>query len=214
MPLLLLDLDNTLVDRDGAFRTSVVQFLATHGCPSADIDEVLRVDASGYAPRAQVADALLGCCRGIAVEAVHALLDRGGADHVSLAEPTREALRHAAAHGWSPVVVTNGRVRQQEAKLAVSGLDEEVAGWVVSEAVGTKKPAREIFAAAAATVGARLEDGGWMIGDSAEADIGGANGLGLNTVWLHHGRTWPVELPYRPTSVANDVAAALTYVVR
>lgn len=36
MPLLLLDLDNTLVDRDAAFRTAVTDFLAQHGLPETE----------------------------------------------------------------------------------------------------------------------------------------------------------------------------------
>lgn len=55
--------------------------------------------------------------------------------------------------GWSAVIVTNGRVRQQEAKLRNTGLDQLVDGWVVSEKLGHKKPQPEIFTAAAATVG-------------------------------------------------------------
>jgi FMN phosphatase YigB (HAD superfamily) len=31
MPLLLVDLDNTLIDRDAAFRTAVAGFLGEHG---------------------------------------------------------------------------------------------------------------------------------------------------------------------------------------
>ncbi|MGW2343370.1 hypothetical protein [Streptomyces sp. NPDC001661] len=36
MPLMLLDLDNTLVDRDAAFRAAVVDFLAEYGLADAD----------------------------------------------------------------------------------------------------------------------------------------------------------------------------------
>jgi FMN phosphatase YigB (HAD superfamily) len=33
VPLLLFDLDNTLIDRDGAFRVAVARFLRTTSCP-------------------------------------------------------------------------------------------------------------------------------------------------------------------------------------
>ena len=46
------------------------------------------------------------------------------------------ALRRARAAGWAPFVVTNGTVAQQERKLRHTGLDREVAGWVVSEGSG------------------------------------------------------------------------------
>ncbi|HZC26057.1 MAG TPA: HAD family hydrolase, partial [Actinopolymorphaceae bacterium] len=205
----LLDLDNTLVDRDAAFRSAAEAFLCEHGLPASDIDWLLGVDASGYRPRSEVAETLRARYPLIDQDAVWRFLDRGAADRVRLTEPNRAALRMAVAHGWTPVVVTNGSVRQQETKLRVSGLDQEVAGWVISEAVGCRKPDPEIFAAAASIAGADLDDGGWLVGDAPHADIGGAFGVGLCSVWLHLGRTWPAELSYRPTHVADDLAAAL-----
>ena len=76
------------------------------------------------------------------------------------------ALRRARAAGWTPFVVTNGTVAQQERKLRHTGLDREVAGWVVSEGAGLRKPDPAIFRFAAAQAGQSL-DGAWMIGDSA-----------------------------------------------
>lgn len=37
MPLLMLDLDNTLVDRDAAFREAAAALLAEHALPESDI---------------------------------------------------------------------------------------------------------------------------------------------------------------------------------
>ncbi|WP_020577668.1 HAD family hydrolase [Actinopolymorpha alba] len=213
MPLLLVDLDNTLVDRDAAFRAASVEFLTTHGLPTVDVDWIMRVDASGYRPRAVVAQALRERYASLDAGSVQAFIDRGAADFVTLPEATRFALRHAVTAGWTPVVVTNGSVTQQEAKLRISGLASEVAGWVISEGVGVKKPSRAIFDAAAASVGARLEDGGWVIGDAPQADIAGAVGVGLPSVWLHLGRTWPSELPFQPTHVADHLPAALDHIL-
>nr|WP_231930716.1 HAD hydrolase-like protein [Micromonospora coriariae] len=47
------------------------------------------------------------------------------------------------------MIVTNGRTSQQEAKIRNTGLDRLVHGWVVSETIGHRKPAPEIFHAAA-----------------------------------------------------------------
>ncbi|MER6288420.1 hypothetical protein [Streptomyces sviceus] len=60
MPLLLLDLDNTFVDRDAAFRAAVADFLAEHDLPSSELAWVMVVDASGYTPRYDVAATLSG----------------------------------------------------------------------------------------------------------------------------------------------------------
>ncbi|MFE2141217.1 HAD family hydrolase [Streptomyces sp. NPDC059456] len=212
MPLLMLDLDNTLVDRDAAFRGAVSAFLAEYGLPAADLTWVMAVDAGGYAARRDVAAAMTDRYRdAVPAEAVRDLLDQGGADRVVLADRARAALGEARADGWTCVIVTNGRTVQQEAKIRHAGLDGLVQGWVISEAVGCGKPEPGIFRAAAGAVGVPLA-GAWVIGDSAHADIAGANALGLRSVWVSHGRTWPRD-SHRPTHAAEDVAAAIDHVI-
>ncbi|MET9085671.1 HAD-IA family hydrolase [Streptomyces sp. NPDC004237] len=187
MALLLLDLDNTLVDRDAAFRAAVADFLAEHGLPDSDLTWAMDIDAGGYTARDQGAAAL--------------------ADRVVLAQSARETLTKAQADGWTCVIVTNGRTVQQQARIRKTGLDRLVQGWVISEAVGHKKPEPEIFQAAADAVGVPFP-GAWVIGDSPHADIAGANTLGLQSVWVTDGRTW-IHDSCRPTRVAGDVASAI-----
>ncbi|WP_217209656.1 HAD family hydrolase [Streptomyces sp. AC550_RSS872] len=212
MPLLLLDLDNTLVDRDAAFRDAAAGFLAGHGLPASDLGWVTATDAGGYTPRRRLA-AAMAARYGSAVPdtAIRSLLDTGGADRVVLAHSSRRALERAEAAGWTCVIVTNGRVAQQEAKIRNTGLDRLVQGWAVSEAVGRKKPEPEIFRAAAASVGVPLT-GAWVIGDSPHADIAGADALGLRSVWVANGRDWAQD-SYRPTLVSHDVASAIGHAV-
>ncbi|MFG2715194.1 HAD family hydrolase [Streptomyces goshikiensis] len=213
MALLMLDLDNTLVDRDAAFRTAAADFLAAHRLPRGDLDWLMALDASGYAPRPDVALAMADRYGGaLPGAAVREFLDGGGADRVVLPEATREALAAAAASGWCCVIVTNGRVAQQEAKIRHAGLDALVHGWTVSEAVGHKKPDAGIFRAAAAAAGTSPH-GAWMIGDSAHADIGGAHALGVRSVWVSAGRPW-TEVSFRPTHTAEDAAGAIRRVGR
>jgi putative hydrolase of the HAD superfamily len=204
MPLLLLDLDNTLVDRDRAFREAVTAYL-----PGADLAWVMSVDAHGYTPRDEVAAALED--RYGASPTIRALLDDGASGNVVLEEPTRQALIVARERGWTSVIVTNGRTVQQERKIRRTGLDRLVRGWIVSEAAGVKKPAPEIFQAAAALAGLPLT-GAWVIGDSARADIGGAVALGLPSVWVPNHETWPYD-DFRPTAIAVDAASAIRRVV-
>ncbi|MGW0986036.1 HAD family hydrolase [Streptomyces sp. NPDC002486] len=212
MPLLLLDLDNTLVDRDAAFRAALLDFLAEHGLPEAGIDWLMAVDAGGYTPRPKVARAMHERYGGrVARETVLTLLDRGAADRVVLSAPVRTALEKAATAGWTLAIVTNGRTAQQERKIRVTGLDALTHGWAVSEAVGHKKPAPEIFHTAAVTVGARL-DGAWVIGDSPHADIAGAAGIGARSVWVSGGRPW-TGTAHTPTRTALDAASAIDSVV-
>ncbi|WUF75568.1 HAD family hydrolase [Streptomyces nojiriensis] len=212
MPLLMLDLDNTLIDRDAAFRAAVAAFLAGHRLPDADLPWVMAIDAGGYTAREEVAAAMTDRYRDTApFEAIHALLDHGAADRVVLRDSSREALERAQADGWACVIVTNGRTAQQEAKIRHAGLDRLVQGWVISEAVGRKKPEPEMFHAAADAVGVPLT-GAWVVGDSPHADIAGANALGLRSVWVSNGQLW-VQESYRPTHVVEDVATAINYVI-
>ncbi|WP_331751734.1 HAD family hydrolase [Streptomyces sp. NBC_00723] len=213
MPLLLMDLDNTLVDRDAAFRAAVVDFLAQDGLPASDLTWVMAIDAGGYTTRQEVAAALTDRYGGVVpTTTIHALLDNGAADRVVLAQSTREALGKAQAHGCSCVIVTNGRTVQQEAKIRNTRLDQLVQGWVISESVGHKKPEPEIFQAAAATVNLALP-GAWVIGDSPHADIASAHMLGLRSVWVTNGHAWTQD-SYWPTHVADDDASAINHTIR
>ncbi|MER6288421.1 HAD family hydrolase [Streptomyces sviceus] len=213
MPLLLLDLDNTLVDRDAAFRAAVADFLVAHDLPKSDLTWVMAIDASGYTARHEVAAALTDRYGDIVqTAAIRALLDNGAADRVVLAHSAREALGKATAGGWTCAIVTNGRTSQQEAKIRKTGLDQLVHGWVISEAVGHKKPEPEIFRAAADAVNLPLS-GSWIIGDSPHADIAGAHMLGLRSVWVTDGRAWTQD-SYQPTHIAEDVASAINHAVR
>ncbi|WP_020140678.1 HAD family hydrolase [Streptomyces sp. 351MFTsu5.1] len=212
MPLLMLDLDNTLVDRDCAFRDAVSAFLTEHRLPASDLTWVMALDARGYTARHDVAAAMTDRYRDmVPAKSIRALLDHGAADRVVLADLSREALDKAQADGWTCVIVTNGRTAQQEAKIRRTGLDQIVQGWVISEAVGRKKPEPEIFHAAADAVAVPLM-GGWVIGDSPHADIAGADALGLRSVWVSNGQQWAQD-SYQPTHVAQDVATAIDYVI-
>lgn len=205
MALLLVDLDNTLIDRTAAFRRWAGRHL-----PAAEVDWLLTVDGDGYPPRARVASAMrerLGITRPDLVEE----LLFGHVRDIEVDPSVPAALRRAAGHGWVPVVVTNGTVRQQELKLRSTGLDRLVAGWVVSEAIGVGKPDPRIFAAARAVAGLPAA-GGWMVGDNPVADVGGGAAAGLSTVWLHRGRQWPEE-SFRPTGVAGDFAQAVDLIL-
>lgn len=208
MPLLLLDLDNTLIDRDSAFRAAAATFLAAHGLPDTDLTWIMSLDASGYTPRDVVASAMAERYDGAApASTIRALLDNGAADRVVLETRSEQALVAVRGRGWTCMIVTNGRTAQQEAKIRHTGLDRLVHGWVVSEKVGHRKPAPEIFHAAADIARLPLQ-GAWVIGDSAETDIRGAVTLGLPSVWVANDRIWSHDA-YEPTEISPDVASAI-----
>lgn len=214
VPLLMIDLDNTLLDRAAAFRAWAEVFHLRYAPddPTA-VGWLVRADADGYESRDRLAQSVrdrYGLSPAAYSDLVHDLR-WGMADYLEVDPRIPEALRTARTSGWTVAVVTNGTQEQQERKLRLTKLDEEVDTWVISEAVGVKKPDPEIFRHAARSAGAPL-DGAWMIGDSARADISGAHHLSLRTVWIHRGRPWQEE-GFAPSLTADTCEQAIELVV-
>jgi len=216
--LLLIDLDNTLVDRAAAFASWARSFAGEHsgqGSDEAIADWIIRADRNGYTPRPQLAGAIserLGLPGSQA--AIDALVDRLVYEHVELVEPypgIRDQLARLVDDGHRFVIVSNGPTRQQSLKLRRTGVDHAAAGVVISEQFGVKKPDLRIFAEGLRLGGAAGSDA-WMVGDDVTADMVGGRAAGLRTAWVEHGRPWPE--PWQPTVRAPDVTAALQAIVR
>jgi putative hydrolase of the HAD superfamily len=214
VPLLLVDLDNTLIDRAGAVDRWAQEFATAHGGDTGDAAWLVSADRDGLEPRERFAG-MIAERFGLDAQDEGAILVelRGGLVRELVPDDAvARALRRARAAGWTPFVVTNGTVAQQERKLRHTGLDREVAGWVISEGAGLRKPDPAIFQFAAAQAGHSL-DGAMVIGDSAHADIEGARGVGLPGVWLHRGRPWPLTA-FEPDHVADSFPHAVDIVLR
>jgi putative hydrolase of the HAD superfamily len=209
VPLVFLALDDTLLDRSGAFRLWAKGFLDEVGAPQQDLDWLLSVDADGLTSRWDLADAIRDRYR-LRINSIDLLeeLTQGPLAYERLDPLVACALRIAGDAGWVPVVVTNGPVEQQDARIRRTGLDRYIADWVISEQAGVSKPNPRIFALAAQRVRMRL-GGAWVLGDSPEADIGGAAAMGLPSVWLHRGREWG-DGRFAPTRIAGNVIQGLS----
>jgi putative hydrolase of the HAD superfamily len=212
VPLVFLALDDTLLDRSGAFRLWAKGFLDEVGAPQQDLDWLLSVDADGLTSRWDLADAIRDRYR-LRINAIDLLeeLTHGPLAYERLDPLVACALRIAGDAGWVPVVVTNGPVEQQDARIRRTGLDRYIADWVISEQAGVSKPNPRIFALAAQRVRMRL-GGAWVLGDSPEADIGGAAAMGLPSVWLHRNREW-VDGRFAPTRVVGNVIQGLSAIM-
>jgi putative hydrolase of the HAD superfamily len=211
--LALFDLDNTLIDRAGGFRSWARAFVAARALGRDDeVSWLEAADGDGFVSRLEFLERVRS--RYALAEPVEELLAAYRSDYSGrlppLAEETGAALRLLRAAGWKLGIVTNGEPTQEQ-KILASGLDELVDGWVVSELVGARKPEPEIFRAAAKACGCAL-DGAYVVGDNPEADIGGAIACGLPSVWIARGREWG-EAAYRPTFVAGSVAEAVSHIV-
>jgi putative hydrolase of the HAD superfamily len=209
---LLLDLDNTLIDRTRSFRAVAAEVLRQVGAPADDLEWLLRVDNDGMTSRWEVAEAIRSRYGLLisTVDLIEALHD-GVVANSRLDPLVACAVEIAGNAGWVPVVVSNGAMRQQEAKIRITGLDRYLADWVISEEVGIDKPDPRIFHVAAERARMPVR-GAWMIGDSPASDIAGAVACGIRSVWLHRGRRW-TEPHYAPTVRADGPIAALAAVL-
>jgi putative hydrolase of the HAD superfamily len=212
VPLVFLALDDTLLDRSGAYRLWAKGFLDEIGASQDDLDWLVAVDADGLTSRWDLADQIRDRYQ-LRVPAIDLVdeLHEGPLAFERLDPMVGCALEIAADAGLIPVIVTNGATEQSEGRIRRTGLDRYVADWVISEQAGVSKPNPRIFALAAQKVRMRLA-GAWVVGDSPEADIGGAAALGLPSVWLHRGREW-MDTRFAPTRVVGNVIQGLSAIM-
>ena len=211
--LLLLDLDNTLVDRACAFNFWASDFVRSLGRSDSDTAWLIAADRDGYEPRESLAHAVEERFKtGLSTED---LMERLLYDHVkfiTLDSVIAAALRNARDSGWKIAIVTNGTTEQQTLKVQTAGLETYVDAVIISEEQGVRKPETEIFEIAAAHLGMALAEG-WMVGDHPAADILGGRTAGLKTGWVSRGKSWPRELA-APDLSAHTAAEVIDAVVR
>lgn len=207
--LVLVDFDDTLIDRLSAVTAWVAGYCTEHGLGPAVEQRMLEA----MQIRADV-NLIEGLCAELGLpESADALWARYEPELGASVKPFAgaiEALTAVREAGHQVVVVTNGGSQIQRAKLAASGIADVVDAVCISEEVGVRKPDRQIFEAAAASVGRDLSQGGWMIGDNADLDVVGGRKAGLRTVWISHGQPWPGGV--EPDYVAPTAAEAFVLV--
>ena len=104
-------------------------------------------------------------------------------------------------------IISNGFVTAQSRKLIVSGLDDLIEVRVYSEEVGVQKPHPAIFEEALRRLGVTAGDA-LYVGDNFANDIAGAARAGLMTVWFNPpDDDHPHEMPLvRPDAVVGSIA--------
>jgi YjjG family noncanonical pyrimidine nucleotidase len=108
-------------------------------------------------------------------------------------------------------LVTNGLSRVQRGRFARSGIARRFTATLVSEELGLAKPDPRFFQAAAKAL--RLSPELLLcVGDNPAADIGGAQGAGIDACWYSPGHIpWPG--PRRPPLYTIRDLAALLQIV-
>ncbi|MFF2349170.1 HAD family hydrolase [Kitasatospora sp. NPDC058115] len=207
-PLLLIDLDHTLVERDGGADAWAPAFCAAHGLPAEAAPTVFGLFLTDRSPA------------GFTRIAAHYGLPRSGTalweEHVAheaarthLIPGVPEALAALRAAGWTIAVVTNGCTDIQRAKLARTGLLPAVDTVCVSEEAGARKPAPAIFHLAATRLGRTLTPADWMAGNNPATDLRGAHATGLRSIWITPSPPPPLPPSHpTPTHTAPDTPTA------
>lgn len=96
---------------------------------------------------------------------------------------THEVLQYLQGK-YSLHLISNGFKEASETKIANSGLAPYFKTVIISELVGVHKPHPDIFHHAVARASTYIPES-VMIGDSIEADIRGAQGVGMDAVYFN-----------------------------
>lgn len=165
MPLLLVDMDDTLVDRELTFGRWADKHLGRR-VPAPLCRVAQRIQLHRLVAR------------------LVALYERSEPRCYRLEEGVEGALRRARQAGWQIALITNGNRRTQPAKIRSAGIEPLVDAVVISSHEGFAKPDPRVFRLAAQRAGCTLE-GAWAIGDDLRQEIAGARRLGLRSVWVN-----------------------------
>ena len=196
----LFDLDETLFDRRGSLRRFLTnQFAHLTPCPFQSIDEAIKdfliLDKRGQTPKLGVYKTLLA---------------KAGCDDAKLASDLFDdyelnawrftrgfdgmdaMLADLKSSGIKTGIVSNGQTHIQLRSILALNLDRTVDVYLISETENARKPEPEIFLRASNRLA--VDPGRCIfIGDSPTADIAGAQGVGMKTIWFPNGAVWPAE---------------------
>jgi putative hydrolase of the HAD superfamily len=206
------DLDNTLIERDGAFLQFFRSWIARHApgrtpaATAALIERLVDADQSGESNR-------LEFCRFMLEEL--GWPTSGAPDlwqEIQRVVPSLlqvEAKIHALLTGLAAdfrmVVVTNGSGAFQRAKIEHSGLGQffSEGSIFISGELGVAKPAAGIFEAVLTSIGLPPTSV-LFVGDHPVNDVAGAAQMGMSTCWVARGRRRPCDL--RADFVVQDIS--------
>ena len=214
----LFDLDNTLIDRTGAFRSFCVELYrskdAIRQVSTEDeaVSFMVELDQDGMCDRYKLFEQVILKWPGSfedEEEAVETYMSRYPS--LALLEPsTLRLLDDLRSRGVPMGVVTNGGSEMQWAKVRSTGLADLVDAVVVSGDLGIHKPDPRIFEGALAKINAKAEST-LFVGDNPVADILGASAVGMASAWIRLGREWPFA--DRPPDYALDHVSEARHIV-
>jgi putative hydrolase of the HAD superfamily len=196
----LFDLDNTLFDRDAAFRAWATACIGPWFDGTAEewtkaLEFLIALDNHGAAAKPAMFAALRAAYPALSLsgEELLAAFHRHMRLYGTLDPGTQRLLAALRAADLPFGIVTNGS-EHQLLKIQTLGLDALTSCVFVSALCNCRKPEAAIFLAAATSLKVAPTEI-LFIGDNPEADIQGAHRVGMRTAWLRRGQPWPTHLP-------------------
>jgi putative hydrolase of the HAD superfamily len=127
-------------------------------------------------------------------------------EHLKPFDDAFETLDAVRAAGRHVGMITNGPAALQRDKIERFGIEPYMDVIVIEGEFGRGKPDPAVFRHALSTVGVDAADA-WHVGDNLYADIGGAQGVGMQGVWIHRGRLkLQDDSPARPDRIVANLA--------
>ena len=212
----LFDLDNTLIDREGAFARFASCFYEERLRDTTTMSReevVMRMvhwDQDGFIARDEMFARWVDEWpeAGLEPDSLLPYYRSEMGRHVQPDSENNGLLADLSRRGVPWGIVTNGNSTTQHMTCRAAGLDQLAPFIIVSEEAGYRKPDPRIFRDAFDLTGLTSPDQVLFVGDNPQADIEGAKRFGMQTAWVRRGRQFPNDL--QPPDHVIDHVSELT----
>lgn len=123
-----------------------------------------------------------------------------------------ETIKAICGRGFKLALLTNGDAEVQRKRVHRFGLESYFPVCLIEGELGYGKPDPRVFRMALDRLGTTARRA-WMVGDLLEADVKGAKGLGIFTIWCDYAKAGlPADPPAVPDRTINDISELLNLV--
>ncbi len=197
-PVLLFDLDNTLLDFDAAEHAAMTRVLSERGIEPTDerlklynkinLQHWKRLEL-GELDRAGVQHGRFReFFHEIGVDLDPVIVQNTYECYLAdgyMAVPGAKELLQTLEGKYDMYIISNGSTDIQYSRLAHSGIEKYFKKVFISEKLGKNKPSREFFELCFAQIDGFDPDNALIIGDSLTSDIRGGLNVGVKTCWFN-----------------------------
>ncbi len=209
----IFDLDNTLMDRDHAFRAFSERLVRDYlghvdQTLARDIIGYLRItDADGYRDKRGFFEELterLPWAEKPDVENLFAYYNEHYMKEARLMKHARKAIAACRQQGFRLGILTNGTYDIQYGKVLHLGLEKDFDVILTSGEADIKKPERRIYEMILERLGTSGAET-VFVGDHPVNDIWGADQLGMRGIFLRRSFAWDDTLGLKPWRTIDDL---------